>query len=214
MRHAFFKKLEQHVGGLFEAVRTAANLTGERFGRTPYTDELFAVQGESLLPYEQTVCRAVATREAFREHAPHWAPELPLSPAEWEKMIRSKDSKIAVVGYFGRSVACANWTSHLAFYDYVCGLMACEFTPPCIRAYVELQLKFAPKPIAGFDRSLCWGVDKRIFEFTQQLMKTEKIWRYCGMTDDAKWIRSVIERIGRIELDQKLRDFLDSQPPR
>jgi len=40
-------------------------------------------------------------------------------------------------------------------------------------------------------------------------MKTEENWRRCGMADDAKWMRGVIEQLVRVKLDQKLRDALD-----
>jgi len=104
-----------------------------------------------FLHLEQAECRALAHRASFRETAPHSAPELPLSSADCEKMIRGRDSKIALVGYFGRSLACANWSNiHLSFRDYACGLMAYERTPPCIRADPQLLKEFQPKLLAGF----------------------------------------------------------------
>src|SRR5262249_18679649 len=135
MHDVLFQKLGQHVGPLFEAVRAKAEAAGEKYGRTPYTRELFSIHDEAMfLHLEQAECRALAHRVGFRETAPHWAPELPLSSAECEKMIRSRDRKIAVVGFFGRSLACALWSNfHLRFRDYVSGLLACEHAPPCIR---------------------------------------------------------------------------------
>src|SRR5262249_17090788 len=181
MRDPFFKKLEQHVAGMFEAVRAAADLTGEQYARTPYTGELFSTQHDDLLPHlEQTVCRALAFREAFRETAPHWAPELPLSSAEYEKMIVSKNAKIALAGHYARSLACANWGPHPSFHDYCCGVMAYEFTPSYIRTDPALLKEFPPRELPEFDHSLCWGTHKRIFEFTHLLMKNEEIWRRCG----------------------------------
>src|SRR5262249_45807834 len=152
MRDAFFQKLERHVVGLFDEVRQKANAAGEEFCRTPYTEELFSVRCESLF-FEQMVCRALAARELFRETAPHWSPELPLNAAEWEKMISGKSNEIAVVGYFGRSWACANWGPHPTFRDYVCGLMACEFTPSHIRDDSELRKEYPPRELPGLDQS-------------------------------------------------------------
>jgi hypothetical protein len=221
MKDAFLQKFEQHVAGLFEAVRAKAEAAGEKYACTPLTDELFSVRHEAVLPYlERQVCRALAHRQSFRETAPHWSPELPLSSAEYEKMIGSKSCQIAVVGFFGRSLATANWGTHLNFRDYVCGLMACEYTPPCIRLDVELRLEFPPREIIGFDRNLCWGSHERIYEIMQQLMREEEIWSRCGMADEAKEMRGAIVQLLRTDgllssqLHPKIGIFLDFQPDR
>ena len=215
MRDAFFQKLERHVTGLFDMVRLKAEAAGEEFCRAPYTEERIWIRGEAAFPLlTRGICLALVARESFRQDAPLDVPELPLAADEYEKLISSKSSKFAVVGYFGRSWACANWGPHPTFRDYVCGLMACEHTPASIRGDPKLLKEFPPKPLAGLDQALCWGTRDRIFDFTQQLMRAEESWRRCGMADDAKWMRGVLERIMRVELDQKLRDFLDSQPDR
>src|SRR5262245_22326104 len=207
-KDVLFQKLGKHVGGLLETIRLKANAAGEKFARTPYTDELFSIQDKFLFPYlERIECQALAHREWFRATAPHWAPELPLSPAEWEKMIASKSPKIAVVGYFGRSLACASWSNiHPLFGEYVAGLLAYEFTPPCIRADPALLKEYPPRVFQGFDKSLCWGVRFRISEIAEQLMKVEESWYRGGMGDDAAWMRSIIELI--------VRPPMDCQPPR
>jgi hypothetical protein len=208
----FRTKLWRHIADCFEALRVTANATGEEIARTPYTEEPFPVQCEALFPhFELMVYRALAAREAFRQDAPPWAPELPLSSAEWEKMIRSKSNKIALVGYFGRSLACAGWCIHPAFRDYARGVTACEHTPEHIRTDPALLREFPPGPLGALDRSLCWNTFGRIFDFTQQLMRNEETWRRCGRSDDAKWMRGVLEQLVGIKLDKKLRDFLDSQ---
>lgn|SRR5262245_5950137 len=204
--------LLRHVAGRFEILRLVADATGDEFVRTPYTDELFSARDDSLFPlFEHSVCRALAAREAFRQDAPPWAPDLPLSSADCEKMIRSKSGKIALVGYYGRSLACANWDVHLMFRDYACGLMACEYTAEHIRTDAALLKEFPPCELPGFDQSLCWNTHGRIFEFTQQLMRNEENWRRCGMKTDAAWARSVIERLTGVALDKSLRDSLDPQ---
>jgi len=202
--------LLRHVAAAFEARRIAADFADKKFALTPYIEEPFPIQDETLF-LEQTVCRALIARAAFRETAPHWAPELPLSGVECEKMIRSKNNGIALVGYYGRSWACANWGPHLSFHDFCCGAMACEHTPEHIRNDLELQLEFIPCKLAGFDKVLCWGVQDRLAETAQQLIRTEEHYRACGMSDDARWMRSVIEQVLKVKLDERLAQFLDSQ---
>ena len=219
MRDDLFKilvaEIESQVARLFEDERLRAVVAGEKFGRAPYIDELFQIEYTSLFPYlKHQICRALAARAAFRETAPHWAPELPLSSADIEKLIHCKNNWFVLVGYYARSLACANWGIHPTFRDYACGLMACEFAPQHLRIDPELQVEFPPRELAGFDRALCWGTHDRIFEFTYQLMKNEEIWRRCGMADNAKWMRDSIEQLVRVKLDQRLRDALDSQSHR
>src|SRR5262245_14635615 len=149
MRYAL-SQLEQHVIDMLEARRLKAIATGEEFIRMPYTEELFSIRRESLFPlFKDTVCRALTGRASFRETAPPWAPDLPVSSAEWEKMIGSKSNGIALVGYFGRSWACANWGIHPPFRDYACGLMACEHTPEHLRNDLQLRQEFPQRELPG-----------------------------------------------------------------
>jgi hypothetical protein len=218
MRDDFVQKLERlerHVVDMFEARRLAANATGKEFALTPYTEEPFSIRCESSFPLvRHMVCRAVAARESFRETAPHWAPELPLNSADCEKMISGKSNRIALVGYFGRSWVCANWGSHPTFRHYACGLMACEYTPEHTRNDPELQREYPPRELPGLDQSLCWGIHYRIVDTTTQLMRAEEHWRHCGLSEDAAWIRGILERLVGVTLDPKLQDFLNSQPDR
>ena len=202
--------LLRHVAAMFEAERVAADLADKKFAVAPYTGERFSIDDESLLP-EQAVCRALFMHASFRETAPTWAPDLPLSSSDIEKMIQSKSNRIAVVGYFARSCACGNWSSHPKFCDYVAGLLACEHTPERIRNDPQLLKEFPPRWLGGLDRSLCWGVRDRIVEMTRQLIKGEENWRRCGMAVDAAAMRSVIEQILKVKLDERLAQFLDSQ---
>jgi len=212
-RIQFYAKLLQHVVGLLDEVRQKAEAAGEKYAYAPYTEEPFSIEDQSLF-LEQTVCCALAARAAFDETAPHWAPELPISSADCEKMIRGKSSKIALVGFYGRSLACANWGRHLSFYDFVCGLLGSEFAPERIRNDLEVQLEFPARKLPGFDKALCWGVQDRLVETAQQLIRTEEHYRACGMSDEAKWMRSVIEQVLKVKLDERLAQFLDSQPNR
>jgi hypothetical protein len=196
MKEDPFQRIERHVVSLFESRRQAAIAAGEEFGLSPYLEEPFSIRRESLFPVVQsTVCRALTIRTSFRESAPHWAPDLPVSSADCEKMISGKSNKIALVGYYGRSLACANWSFHPSFRDFCCGVMACEYTPERIRTDLELLREFPPRELPDLDENLCWGIFGRIFEFTQECIRNEGHWRRCGKVDDAEWMRGVIERI-------------------
>jgi len=212
MKEGPFQRIERHVVELFEARRQAANAAGEDFVSAPYTEERFSIRRDSLFPFVQhQVCRALVARASFQVTAPPWAPELPLSSTEFEKMIGGKSNKIALVGYYGRSLACANWGFHPSFYDHACGLMASEDTPERIRTDPELLREFPPRKLPGLDQSLCWGIYARLLDTMQQLIRVDEHWRYCGLTNDAAWVRSIIERIGRITFSQSLQDFLNHE---
>src|SRR5262249_49335686 len=161
------------------------------------------------------VCLALAARVSFRQEASPDLPELPLASAEREKLIGSKNAEFAVLGFFGRSRASGNWGPHPVFRIYARGLMKSEYTPERIRTDPTMLRKFPPKPLGGLDDpSLVWGAHERLFDFTQQCIRNEDAWRRSGMTDDAKWMRGVLEQLLRIRLDARMRSFLDAQPER
>jgi hypothetical protein len=215
MNDDLLQRIERHVVELFEARRQVAIAAGEEFAPAPYTHERFSVRRESLFRGVQTtVCRALTIRASFRETAPPWAPDLPLSSTEFEKMIGGRSNKIALVGYYGRSLACANWSFHPSFRDFCCGAMACEYTPERIRTDPELLREFPPRELPDLDENLVWGIFGRIFEYTQEFIRNEEHWRRCGRTDDANWMRGVVERIARITFSEWLQNVLSSEPDR
>src|SRR5215475_8124034 len=84
-------KIEQHVAVAFEVLKLMAEHDGKRFARLPYLNDPYEPECETLIPhYQRQVCAALAAREWFRQHAPPWAPELPLSSADIVKLISSK----------------------------------------------------------------------------------------------------------------------------
>ena len=208
-------EIERHVADAFEVLKLTAARVGERYAFLPYLDERYEPGCETLIPHlKRQVCRALAAREWFRQHAPPWSPELPLSSSEIEKLIRSKSNRIAVVGYFAASLATCNWDfkKHPTFQVYAAGALASPYCPDHLRTDPELRKEFPLCPLEELDQSLCWGTHARIVETAQGLMRTEEHWRRCGLSEDAKWMRGVIERITRVNLDDRLRDFLDNPP--
>src|SRR5215472_11125723 len=102
MDEDFLNDCEAAVKRLFKGELLRAASVGEKFGLVPYLDDLFAVENKSLFPQiEREVCRALVAREEFRWRTPPWirVVELPLSGADIEKAIRSKDNRIAIIGY-------------------------------------------------------------------------------------------------------------------
>src|SRR5262249_144800 len=95
MREDFVKiltaEIERHVDVAFEVRRMMAGVEEKRFARLPYLNDPYEPECETLIPhYQRQVCAALAAREWFRQHAPPWAPELPLSSADIVKLISSK----------------------------------------------------------------------------------------------------------------------------
>jgi hypothetical protein len=90
--------------------------------------------------------------------------------------------------------------------------MACESAPTHIRTDPKLLKEFSPRELPGIDQGLIWGLSNRTLEFAQQLMRSEEHLRRCGMVEDAKRMRAVIQQITGAKLDKELADFLDSQP--
>jgi len=212
MREALLKKIEQHVDVAFKVLRMMAGFEKKRFARLPYLDDPYQPECETVIPhYQRQVCAALAAREWFRAHAPPWAPELPLCSADIEKLINSKSPAIAVVGYFAASLAACNWDieKHPTFQVYAAGVMACEFAPTHIRTDPKLLKEFPPRELSGIDQGLIWGLSDRTLEFMQGLMRSEEHLRRCGLSEDAKQMRAVIQQITGVKLDKEIADFLD-----
>jgi len=91
-------------------------------------------------------------------------------------------------------------------------VMACSYAPERLRNDSKLLQQFPPCELPGLDDpSLCWNMYGRILEQTQQLVRFEEHLRRRGLSEDAKWMRGVIEQLMRVKLDERLRSFLDSQ---
>jgi hypothetical protein len=186
------------VGVMIRAVQREAVRTEAEYAEVPYIKDRFPAHRPYVTPQlERMICRALAAREWFRQHAPPGMPELPLSSAEIRKLIWSGNNRRVVVGLFANSLACANWAFeiHPVFRDYVCGVMASPDTSEHIRADPELLKEFPPKPLEGLDSMLCWGFFDRIAEFLHQLMRNEECLRRRGDLRTADWTRQLIRDI-------------------
>ena len=207
-------EIESQVERLFENERLRAVATGKEFGEVPYLGDFFMVGYPPLFSHiKRQVCRALAAREWFRQHAPPWAPELPLSSSDIGKLIRSKSPAIALVGYFAASLAACNWDieKHPAFQIYAAGAMASEFAPTRIRTDPKLLKEFSPRELAGVGEGLIWGLSDRRVNFMYELIRSEEHLRRCGMATAAKEMRGMIEQVGGMKLDKVLADFLDAR---
>jgi len=142
------------------------------------------------------IVAALFARKKFRETGPPWAPELPLTSPDYEKMICSEDGRIALVGFFANSLACANWSkSHPPFFVYAAGALACPDTPEHIRTDLSLLQEFPPTLLSELDENLCWGAFDRTLEFTQQFMRQTEHLFHCGMLEEAARMEDIIKRI-------------------
>jgi len=189
-------QLEQHVEKVFELGRLQAILAEKKYGIVPYLGGQFPLDCERLFPhYKRMMVAALSARKKFRETGPRWGLELPLASSDYEKMIRDKDSRIALVGFFANSLACANWGSHPLFFVYASGVMGCEHTPEHIRNDPQLRKEFPPCELQELDENLCWGAFDRTLEFTQQFMRQAEHLFYRGMLEEAAWMEDLVKRI-------------------
>jgi hypothetical protein len=218
MRDDVFKlcmiEIESHVERLFEMLKSTADRVGEQFAFLPYLDDPYQPAYEPLIPHlQRQVCAALVARQWFQQHAPPSSPELPLSSTDIEKLVRSKSPAIALVGYFAASLAACNWDieNHPPFQIYAAGAMGSEFAPTRIRTDPKLAKEFPPRKLPEIGEALIFGLSDRRLEFMHALMRSEEQLRRCGIAETAKEMRGLIEQLGGVRLDPKLRDFLDSQ---
>src|SRR6516225_3888767 len=147
-------EIESHVERLFEMLKSTADRVGERFAFLPYLDDPYQPAYEPLIPHlQRQVCAALVARQWFQQHAPSWAPELPLCSVEIEKLVR----------YFAASLAACNWDieKHPPFQIYAAGAMGSEFAPTRIRADPKLTKKFPPRKLPEIGEALIFGLSNR-----------------------------------------------------
>src|SRR5215472_5647000 len=198
MREEILKIIEQHVEVAFEVQGMMAGLEEKQFARLPYLNDPYDLECKTLIPhYRRQVRAALAAREWFRQHAPPWAPELPLSSSDIGKLVRSKSPAIALVGYFAASLAACNWDfkNHPTFQIYAAGVMASPSASDHLKKDLKLLREFPPRELPGLDQGFIWGLSNRTVEFTQQLMRSEEHLRRCGMAEAAKQMRAVLQQI-------------------
>jgi len=185
-------KFEKHIGKMFATGKVRAIVRGEKFARAPYIDWPYCVYDENRIArLKGLVCAALTAQKWFEEHKPRWAPSLPLSIAECEKLERAGSNRLKLVGYYGRSQMASEWDKrHPSFHAHACGVMASPHTPDYLRNDPELLAEFPPRPLEGLDRFLCWNKPEMIEKLGQELVRLQQYLRDRGMPEDADWMQT------------------------
>jgi hypothetical protein len=185
-------KFEQEVDKLFEAEKSRVLACREEYGRVPYLDYPYCVlDGEEIIAmFKRNVCLALAAKKWFEQHKPSWAPSLPLSPAEWEKVANDDDLRFELVCDYAASLAGLqhDYLAHPSFHDYCCALLTHEHTPDYLRTDPQLQQEFPPRKLAGLYGSSYWPPEM-VAEWLQMFRRNCQ-YQYYSMSDE-----KVIEQI-------------------
>lgn len=185
---------EKHVGELFEANKLRAIVAGEEFAHAPYIGFKYRIDCGPRI--QQIVCFALATRKLFEKSKPSWAPALPISVIEYEKLKNDESPRINLVGHYGGSLIALEWDErHPSFPDYGCGLMAYEHTPDHLKRDPELLEEFPPRRLDGLDRFLFWNRPDRVVELRRKLVRQRQDWKNRGMPDDCPWMKTTNQLI-------------------
>src|SRR5262249_48256363 len=133
-------------------------------------------------------------RKLFREHAPAWAPWLPLNFDDCKKLERDESGRINLVGHYASSLRMLeyDYQTHPLFKDYACGLMAYPHAPDYLSEDPELLIEFPPKLLLGIGAGLNWQSLKMIAKNKQASLRCVQFWRDRGAGDE-KWLRLAIE---------------------
>jgi hypothetical protein len=154
-------EFELFVDALFWKNRAS----GDELCRAPIIERLYFVQDDAYIAkLKRLVHAAVAARKWFREHAPPWAPTLPLSFAEIHAMERDESNRVNLVVLYASSLMMLEWDyqTHPPFTAYARGLMAYAQTPNYLRDDPGLRQEFPPKPLAGIDAGFNWQTPEMI----------------------------------------------------
>jgi hypothetical protein len=129
----------------------------------------------------------------FREHAPAWAPPLPLNFADIERARRDESGRVNLVGHYAGSLLLLkyDYQTHPLFKDYACGLMAYPHAPDYLREDPELLSEFPPKLLVGIDAGLNWQTPEMIAESKQASTRCVQFWRDRDVSK--KWLRIAVD---------------------
>jgi hypothetical protein len=142
---------------------------------------------------------AVRARQHFRQHGPSWAPLLPLTFADIDKMRYSPSNRIELVGHYAGSLMMQGWDLkiHPSFHDHACGVRAYKYAPEHIRNDPELAAEFPARPLSGIDLSLGWNTPEQIAELRHATI--------CLKQRQHDW--GVPEAVLRERFDQEIADL-------
>jgi len=118
---------------------------GHEFLRTPITNRLYSTWDDDyIFKLKRNIYTALAARKWFREHGPSWAPLLPLTFADIDKLKRDESGRINLVGLYASSLSLLeyDYKTHPPFDAYARGLMAYAHTPSSFRDDPELWHSF------------------------------------------------------------------------
>src|SRR5262249_11643672 len=185
-------KFEQDVDKLFKAEKSRTLACGEEFADLPVIGGRYCVlyDEKTIAMFKRNVCLALAARKWFKAHKPSWAPDLLLSPAEYEKLANDDDLRFELVWRYESSLSSLgyDYLTHPTFRDYCCGLMACEDTPDYLRTDPNLLAEFPPRKLAGLYVSSYWPPE--MVAGWLQMVRANCQYQYYSMSDE-----KVIEQI-------------------
>jgi hypothetical protein len=194
-------KFEEHISEMFAAGKARAIVRGEKSARAPYIDWPYCVYDENRIArLKGLVCAALTAQKWFEEHKPRWAPLLPLSVADCEKLESAGSSRLKLVSYYGRSQMASKWDKrHPSFADHACGVMASPSAPDHLRKDPGLMAEFRPRPLEGLDWFLCWNRPERVVELRQQLIRRRQYLRSRGMPRTSLWMQTADQLIAGLD---------------
>ena len=123
----------------------------------PVTGTGFVWGVDLIAPQKKHAVRALNARERFAADGPTDAPPLPLSYDEVEEYRKAR-GLAAVVAFYARSLSCRDYDieNHPSFYDYACGLMACDTGMWGIENDKDMKRRFPPRPLNGMRSGAIW----------------------------------------------------------
>lgn len=87
----------------------------------PYIKLLYSAVDDAFIPkLKRLVCAALAAREQFHRTKPSWAPDLPISCADCEKLQNSASRRMRQLGDYGTSLQQSQYDPAHPLFDAYC----------------------------------------------------------------------------------------------
>jgi hypothetical protein len=125
---------------------------------------------EQIAQYRTIACRALIVQAQFEWEKPDWAPRLPTSAEEIDKLQHNTTCRLSVVGHYAESRQGVYWGPHPGWDAYCAGLCA---LPDAIKFMRHAGLETRPRRIEGLDPQtwrLILPLETRVWNLAAEVM--------------------------------------------
>jgi hypothetical protein len=148
------RDFERYVAGLYNGTPTRC---GEIVAEVPWVHKGCYFKKEEIPELTHKIRATLDAKLWFDKHGPNMGQSLPTTLEDC-LALAALDGRKALLGHYGASL----WFLEFAYlrhpppFDFLRGVMACEYAPETLRNDPELLLEFPPRLLPGLGVGVLW----------------------------------------------------------